>query len=95
MPPTLLWLLLQLCYCHLPTRLCACSCVCAQPGVAQLLHEVSQLEKARQLLDGQQLLALTEDLARLNDTYIVAVSSHTYSCCCNAVTMHHAVSLAC
>ncbi|WIA17837.1 hypothetical protein OEZ85_009343 [Tetradesmus obliquus] len=42
------------------------------PGVAQLLHEVSQLEEARQLLGGQQLLALTEDLARLNDTYIVA-----------------------
>ncbi|KAF6265073.1 hypothetical protein COO60DRAFT_1457262 [Scenedesmus sp. NREL 46B-D3] len=42
------------------------------PCVVQLLHDVSELEEARQLLGSQQLTALTEDLARLNDTYIVA-----------------------
>eukprot|EP00878_Enallax_costatus_P032597 GHUV01035839.1.p1 GENE.GHUV01035839.1~~GHUV01035839.1.p1 ORF type:complete len:609 (+),score=232.28 GHUV01035839.1:862-2688(+) len=41
-------------------------------AVGQLQHEVSQLEEQRQLLFNENLPSLTELMARLNDTYIVA-----------------------
>eukprot|EP00879_Flechtneria_rotunda_P010204 GHRR01010668.1.p1 GENE.GHRR01010668.1~~GHRR01010668.1.p1 ORF type:complete len:477 (+),score=164.03 GHRR01010668.1:440-1870(+) len=44
----------------------------AQASVSALAQEIAQLEAKRQLLARQELPALTEDLARLNDTYIVA-----------------------
>lgn len=48
-----------------------------QESVSQLSLEVTQLEERRHLLFNEEVPALTEDLARLNDTFIVEVSSQT------------------
>jgi hypothetical protein len=56
-----------------PIFVLLCSGACTQACVAQLLHEVTEMETARQKLGGD-VLGLTEEYARLNDAYIVAVS---------------------
>lgn len=66
-------------------------CSAPQSSVAQLLHELSQLEELRQLLASEQLPGLTEDLARLNDTYIVAVSPGPAACSAVAATVGESV----
>lgn len=57
-----------------------------QGAVSQLSQEVIHLEERRQMLYSEDIPALTEDIARLNDTYIVAVCQRrSYLLCLAAI----------
>jgi hypothetical protein len=49
-----------------------------QAAVELLSAQLLELEGVRQQLEGEEIPALTEDLARLNDTHILAVSRLIY-----------------